>query len=339
MKDKYIEKVIATINTYQMIDRGDGVVCAVSGGADSTAMVVALNELRERYDLTLSVAHLNHMLRGDEAKRDQSFTGELAKGLGFDFYTDSIDVKDIAKEKKLSIQEAGRWARDSFFETVLDKTGGQKVATGHTATDNAETYLMRLIVGAGTEGLSGIPPVIPPYIRPLFDMTRAEVSSFLKMRGIDYVTDSSNRESKYLRNKIRNEVIPLLTSINPNVEGNLICAADEYRKIHESLKSMADDVIERSLSGDSLDIHELKRLPVEVISEVIKGIIYKKAKEVEIPIRLTRPHIDAVTSLISGELKGEKKIHLPARITVTRRDDTLTVSHDIDRVIRKGIFT
>ena len=227
MKQRFLRKVADTIDSYRMIDPGDRVVCAVSGGADSTALLYALHHLRERYDMTISVAHVNHGIRGEEAKRDADHTIRLAEDLCLEFHLKEADVKGHAKERRLSVQEAGREVRDAFFREIVERYGGDKVATGHTKTDNGETHLMRLVVGAGLEGLSGIAPVNGFYIRPLIEASRGEVEEFLDDLGVDYVTDSSNLENKYLRNIIRNEVIPRVKEINPNVEESLAEAAAE----------------------------------------------------------------------------------------------------------------
>ncbi len=325
MKELFLEKVSDTIETYRMIDPGDRVVCAVSGGADSVALLHALHHLINRYDMTISVAHVNHGLRGEEAKRDQNHTNGLAEGLGLEFHLKEADVKGYAKEKRLSVQEAGREVRDAFFREIVERYGGAKVATGHTKTDNGETYLMRLIVGAGLEGLSGIPPVNGFYIRPLITTSRGDAEEFLEEIGVDYVTDSSNLENKYMRNIIRNELIPRLKEINPSVEENLAETAAEYRRLFEAVRAEVKTFMEKNLKGSSLPVDALSALPCWLKGEAVKELIFRNAGNIEKPLRLTRCHIEVVLDLIRGISRGERSVDLPCGLTATRSYDTLSV--------------
>lgn len=329
MKDRFLEKVSEAIDYFGMIDKGDHIVCAVSGGADSTALLHALYHLKKKYEISISVAHVNHCLRGDESERDADHTRSIAEGLGLEFHLKEADVKGHAAEKRLSVQEAGREVRDAFFREIAAKYGGAKVATGHTKTDNGETYLMRLIVGAGPEGLSGIAPVRGVYIRPLITTTRGEVEEFLKELKVDYVTDSSNLENKYLRNIIRNEIIPRLREVNPNIEENLADAAAEYRRLFEVVRGEVDSFMEENLKDGSLPVDALNDLSNNLKGEVVKELIFKSAGDLGKPLRLTRAHIFAVLGLINGPSRGERSVDLPGGLIAVRSYDNLSV-------VRKG---
>lgn len=325
MKERFLKKVTDAIDSYGMIDPGDRIICAVSGGADSTALLYALYHLKGKYDMAISVAHINHNLRGEESKRDADHTRRLAEGLGLKFHLKDADVKSYAEERGLSIQEAGREIRDTFFREIVEKYGKAKIATGHTATDNGETHLMRLIVGAGPEGLSGIAPVRDFYIRPLITTTRGEIEEFLGKIGVDYVTDSSNLENKYLRNQIRNEIIPRLREINPNVEENLASAAMEYRRLFEIVKAEVDSFMEENLKDGSLPVDAVNGLPDKLKGEAVKELIFRSAVDIEKPLRLTRSHINAVLDIVRRPSRGERSVDLPGGLAALRSYERLSV--------------
>ncbi|MBN1572445.1 MAG: tRNA lysidine(34) synthetase TilS [Deltaproteobacteria bacterium] len=325
MKKRFLKKVSDAIDTHGMIDSGDHVVCAVSGGADSTALLYALYYLRGKYDITISAAHVNHGLRGEEARRDQNHARRLAEDLGLEFHLKDADVKGYASIGRLSVQEAGREVRDAFFREIVERYGGAKVATGHTKTDNGETYLMRLIVGAGLEGLSGIPPINGFYIRPLIAVSRGEAEEFLDEIGVDYVTDSSNLENKYLRNIIRNEIIPILREVNPNVEESLAETAAEYRRLFETVREEVNAFMEKNLEGNSLPVDALNSLPEGLKGEAVKELIFRNAEDMEKPLRLTRRHIEAVLGIVRGISRGERAVDLPGGLTAVRSYGRLSV--------------
>jgi tRNA(Ile)-lysidine synthase len=329
MKDRFvkrfIKKVADTIDLYQMVDPADHIVCAVSGGADSTALLYALFTLKDKYGFTLSVAHVNHNLRGEQSKGDAKHTQGLAKDLKLKFHLKDKDVRAYAVERGLNIQMAGREVRGIFFDELIKKTGAAKIATGHTATDNGETHLMRLIVGAGPEGLSGIPPVRFPYIRPLIAVARGEVEEYLEEMGIGYVTDSSNLETKYLRNLIRNEIIPKLKEINPEVEANLAAAALEYRNLFEIVKSKVELFMEENLKDNCLSTIALNNLPKELRGEAVKMLIFSASGDITPPLRLTKSHITAVLDIAQGPTSGERSINLPGGIIARRSYDRLFI--------------
>ncbi len=325
MKDRFLKKVSDTLDSYRIVDPTDHIVCAVSGGADSTALLYALFSLKDKYGFTLSVAHVNHNLRGEESKRDAKHTQGLASDLKLKFHLKDVDVRAYAKERGLNIQVAGRDVRGTFFKELIEKVGAAKIATGHTATDNGETHLMRLFVGAGPEGLSGIPPVRIPYIRPLITVTREEVEEYLDETGIGYITDSSNLDTKYLRNLIRNEIIPRLKEINPEVEANLAAAALEYRYLFEILRARVELFMEENIKDNSLSTEALNNLPEELKGEAVKMLIFSTAGDIKPPLRLTKSHITAVLDIAKGTSRGERSVNLPGGVIARRSYDRLFI--------------
>ena len=253
-----IEKVKETIKHFAMVEGGDHLLVAVSGGMDSVALLHLLMALREPLDIQLTVCHLNHSLRGEESIRDEEFVRSLAESLGLAFEGGREDLRAITRERDGSLQEVARAVRYAFFEEVALRTGATKVALGHTSDDNAETVLMRFIKGSSARGLRGIPPVRERYIRPLIETGRGEVETFIRERGIEYVEDSSNRTMNYLRNRIRGELIPFIEEkYNPNLretlnrEASVIARDDDYLSC-EAERASGGVVVERGVGDGNL---------------------------------------------------------------------------------------
>ncbi len=232
MPETLMKVVEQTIRRHAMLAPGDTVLVALSGGPDSVCLLDVLAQLRQSYSLTICAAHFNHKLR-EAADADARFAEQLAREMGFAFMTSSADVGDFAKEHKLSIEAAGRKLRYEFLRRSAMTVGAQKVAVGHTASDQAETVLMRLLRGTGPEGLAGIPPVRaladsqgPLVIRPLINVWRSEVMEHARSRNLEFRIDATNELPDFLRNKIRLELLPHLErEYNPQVKERLAATA------------------------------------------------------------------------------------------------------------------
>ncbi len=184
---------------------------ALSGGADSVALLHLLRDLDERGELTLvGAAHLHHGLRGDAADEDQAFCAALTARLGVPFETARVDVAALAREQKRSVEDAGRQARYAFLEEAADRLSADTIATAHTRDDQAETFLLRLLRGSGTRGLGGIRPRVGRVVRPLLDVERADLRRYLADRSEDFREDASNADVTLLRNRVRHELLPFL---------------------------------------------------------------------------------------------------------------------------------
>ncbi|HGE70414.1 TPA: tRNA lysidine(34) synthetase TilS, partial [Candidatus Poribacteria bacterium] len=234
------KKVLRTINKYKMIGKGDKIVLAVSGGPDSTAMLYIMNDLRDELGCSLYIAHLNHCLRGEESSADAEFVKEQAEKLHIPFTIEKIDVKSMITNKE-SLESGARRIRYDFYRKVMSETKADKVAQGHTADDQAETILMRLLRGSGTKGLSGIPPIRDGiYIRPLIEISRSEVVAYLQNIGVQPRWDSSNLSTEYERNRIRHELIPLIEKrFSPNIKAILQQTAEILRSEDDFLDTIA----------------------------------------------------------------------------------------------------
>ena len=225
-----LNKLTAFIRRYEMVDPGDRVICAVSGGADSMALLWAMYLLKDKLEISLSVAHFNHRLRGAESDRDEAFVADFCKGYGINFVVGAGDV--VAGPKGL--EAAAREARYAFLRGLPGK-----IATAHTASDNAETVLLHLVRGTGLKGLGGVMPVNGSVIRPMLSVTREEVLAFLEEYSIPYVEDSSNGEDDFLRNRLRHHIVPLLKKENPGLSQNLSAMALRLRQDEEALEAIA----------------------------------------------------------------------------------------------------
>ena len=239
-----LSKLRAFVRQYDLIHPGDTVIAAVSGGADSIALLFALFLLREEWGITLEAAHFNHCLRGEESNRDARFVADFCAHYGIPLHMCSGNV--VPGEKGL--EAAARDARYRFLRSLPGK-----VATAHTADDNAETVLMRLLRGTGLKGLGAIAPVSGNVIRPMLNVTRREVEAFLEEYALAHIEDSSNGEDAFLRNRIRHRIMPLLYEENPRIGENLSSMALNLRLDEACLSRLA--------SGPMPGIEELKSLP------------------------------------------------------------------------------
>ena len=225
-----LSKLRSFAKEQQLIARGDSIVCAVSGGADSMALLWALYLLKEEWELDLSAAHFNHHLRGEESDRDEQFVRDFCSGYGIPLHVGSAQV--AAGEKGL--EAAARDARYAYLSTLPGK-----IATAHTADDNAETVLMHLVRGTGLKGLGGIAPNRGNLIRPMLLVTRQDVESFLSEYAVPHISDSSNDTDLFLRNRLRHHVMPLLKEENPRLAENLSATALRLREDEQALAGLA----------------------------------------------------------------------------------------------------
>lgn len=209
-----MQKFLACIKDYAMLEKGDSVLVGLSGGADSVCLLLNLLEIAEDYQLKVSAIHLNHQLRGAESDKDEKFCVDLCKRLDVPLTTKKLDVLGVVEKTGKSVEES---ARDLRYEAFDEHACGGKIATAHSLSDNAETVLFNLTRGTGLKGLCGIPPVRDNIIRPLITSTREEIEEYLLKKEQDYVIDKTNLSTDYTRNKIRLEIIPNLKNINPNL--------------------------------------------------------------------------------------------------------------------------
>ena len=244
-----LAKVYDFIIKNNMLSENDMVVCGLSGGADSVALLLALYELKEKLDITVESVHVNHCLRGAESDRDEMFCRELCKRLGITFQAVSRDVKGLSVSENISTEEAARKLRYKIFE---EHSKGKKLATAHNANDNLETVIHNLTRGTGIKGLAGIPVKRGNIIRPLLTVTRQEIEDFLKKRGQEYVTDSTNLTDDYTRNKIRHRVIPILNELNKSVNETSVNTINAIREENDLIESIVSEAEKKCRNGNCL---------------------------------------------------------------------------------------
>lgn len=232
------EAFLNAVSKRKLISRGDCIVAAVSGGCDSSALLHLLFSVREDLDISVVCAHVNHNLRGAEAERDSEYVRKTCEKYGIPFRLLSADVSGYASEHHMSIEDAGRKIRYDFFQSVAEEMGGGKIATAHTLSDRAETYIFNSARGSSISGICGIPAERDNIIRPLIDFTRDQTEDYCWQNDIDYVTDSTNLEDDYVRNKIRHHIIPVMKEINPSFEK----AISRLLANLDSIKDFIDDV-------------------------------------------------------------------------------------------------
>lgn len=300
-----LTKLLTQLRTYDMVQPGDTVVCAVSGGADSVAMLFALYLLREKLDISLSAAHFNHRLRGVESDRDEAFVRELCHGYGLPLVVGSGEILPGKK----GLEAAAREARYAFFDTLPGK-----IATAHTADDNAETVLMHLVRGTGLKGLGGIAPVNGRILRPMLTVTRQEVLAFLEEYHLPFVEDSSNGTDLFLRNRLRHRVMPLLKEENPHLAENLSAMAMELRKDAAALEPV----------GELPGVSQLRQMHPALRSRALAAFL----KDSGVP-EPERRHIRLAESLVSSEKPSAWAV-FPGGVIVSREYDRLVRRERID---------
>ena len=257
-------RVLTTMQRFDMLAAGRRVVIALSGGADSVALLFLLRELEQDGALHVAgVAHLNHQLRGAEADADEAFCAALAARLGVAFRAERTDVAALARKEKRSVEDVARSARYAFFDRVADDLPADVIAVAHTREDQAETFLLRLLRGAGTRGLAAIQPRAGRVVRPVLDIERAALREYLAGRGEAFREDSSNADVSIPRNRIRHEVIPYLQShFSPGVSGVLARDAALARQDEEFLREQAIKLASRIVLSD--DASGSGRTPREI---------------------------------------------------------------------------
>ncbi len=317
-----IERVLATIKRFSLLEGGERVLVAVSGGPDSVCLLDVLFRLRERLNLELAVAHYNHMLR-ETAGRDQEFVRGLAERYSLPLHLG----RGRPRDRGHGPEDAAREKRYAFLEDVAKRHGYHRVALGHTLTDNVETFFMRVIRGASLEGLKGIPPKRGIFIRPLLGLKREEVLFYLEERGLSWVQDETNLDTSYTRNWVRHELLPLLRKKNPRIEetvGEIL--EDLYRNW-----LVVDALVEDALSG--LEVSYNGRLYIKTDSldgvpdELRKQVLFKLLYRHFYPGRsgaLSSCHVEGVLEML-GDSKGSKRVSLPEGIEAVREYDRLVI--------------
>ena len=325
MRKSVEERIFEYCEKHRMLEKGDGVVLGVSGGADSVCLLFALLGLQEKWNLRLHVVHVNHGIRTDAAE-DGAYVKQLCEERGIPFYLYEASVEELAKEHGCSTEEAGRQVRYEAFTQVMQKQKCQKIAVAHNQNDRAETMLFHLFRGTGLTGLAGIRPVRGEIIRPILCLNRTEIEEYLEEKGIAYRHDSTNDGDDYTRNKIRHHILPyaeqeIVQGAVANMSRTADILAETEHYIEEQVQiARADCVTENlgempgfRLQADAFGtLHGFmkKRLVLELLKELSPG-----QKDI------AAIHVEDVCLLFARE--GNREIHLPYGIRARRQYEEL----------------
>ena len=331
---------------FDLIPPGSTVLCAVSGGADSVYLLDRLNNWRVSHPFTLIAAHYNHNLRGEESHRDEEFvrrfvaercgTKRVVSSEGertlppVELIVGSGDVALEAKRRKAGLEETAREMRYAFLNETADRVGADFIATAHNADDNAETLLLHLLRGCGLQGLTGIRPIQGRLIRPMLEVTRAQVEEYLRVYSIPHVEDSSNAADEYLRNRLRHQVLPLLEELAPGF-------TERSRGTVARLRADEDELSRQGLAlcEQALDIPEGIAVPAAVIAAAPQALAVRAVRLLLARLNggdtgCTAAHLEAVTELCRGT-DPSARISLTGGITVRRQYYLLVLTAEVEK--------
>ena len=304
-----LKQVLDTINKNDLINYGDGIVVGISGGYDSVCLLHILYYLSKDLDLRLYPVHINHMLRGLEAVRDENFVNDFCQSLGLSLYIKRVNIAQKAKNEKISIEEAGRNARYEEFNRVAAENSATKIAVAHSKNDQAETILMRIFRGTGLEGLKGIEYKRDNIIRPLLDIGREQIESYVNENGLKVVTDSSNLHTDYFRNRIRLNVLPEINSAaRIDITENLLRLSKIVVTDEDFLRYNAEIAYEKSCikqdkNSVEINLSELLKMHPAILGRVIRMAILNSCGSIE---GIGFNHIDKLMWLVREGQTGSR---------------------------------
>ena len=317
MKDKVIE----TIKKYGLIQAKDKIVLGVSGGPDSITMLDILRQIQEEFDFEIVVAHINHMIR-KEAIQDEEYVKKYCEKNNIKCFVKRIDVIDIANNKKIGTEEAGRLVRYDFFDEVLKQTGSNKIAIAHNKNDKVETIIMHLLRGSGLSGLKGIEPIRENVIRPLIECERKEIEKYCDENRLEPRIDKTNFENDYTRNKIRNIVIPYIEKeLNPNIIETIDRLSEVVKKEDRYLEKVALVVYDKILIKQEPGQIMLELKGFNEQDEVIKSriILYTVKKLFGSSQGIEKIHINDIIKLCNNNI-GNKYLTPNKKIKILVKD-------------------
>lgn len=299
MNNKIEYTIENTIKKYDMLSSGDKVLVAVSGGADSMLLLNFLISVRDKYGITLAAAHVEHGIRGEDSVKDAEFVEDFCRSHNVEFHLLSINAPEEAKANKMGVEEYSRKRRYEFFNSIEC----DKIATAHNLTDNVETALFRLARGSGLKGMCGIPPVRDKIIRPLIDVSSAEIREYCNKQNISYRTDVTNLDNDYSRNYIRNVIIPSFAEISGDFINNAAAFISDAREDMTFIEKSAEKAYLKCCDDGRLRKSDIKELDISVA----KRIVLKYFSDYN--VTLDRVHLNSILCLLdkSGkvQIKGD----------------------------------
>lgn len=326
--DKLLRQVQDTISAYHMLQDGEAVLVGLSGGADSVALTLAL----QRLGYAVRAFHLHHGLRGAEADRDAAFCQDFCAKQGISLEMQRVDAAAFAAESRQSVETAARQLRYACFARAAH---GDTIATAHNANDNLETMLFHLVRGTGLAGMAGIPPVRDRIIRPLIACSRAEIEAFLQKNGHSFVTDSTNLQDNYTRNRIRHTVLPALLEVNERAVENAYGLSCRVRQDDAYLEAQAGELLAKAQVQGAYRAPVLRDAPIAVRTRVLRHLC--GIEQVQIS-ELRARHLEALERLLQGE-HPSAKTDLPGGIRAQRQYDLLVFGKTPEQAPEKPVQT
>jgi len=329
MKKDAFYKVLDYETKHHMIAAGDRLVAGISGGADSICLLLILIRLMKEIPFSVTVVHINHQLRDEEAGRDQLFVEELCERHGIPCRVFMENVQEFAQENGLTLEEAGRLVRRKCFWQVLESENADKIVLAHHKNDNAETFLMNLARGTGLAGLGGIRPVAGPVIRPLLCLSRGEIEAWLVEQGLSWCTDSTNASDHYTRNRVRHHILPMLEE---QVNAKTVDHLQETMEQMQQLKDFVDEQCQRAMSRcltrereGTLLIHKelLEQEHPYLQSELLRGGLIQMSGQVK---DVSQVHVESLRALLNKQVG--RQIHLPYNIKALRVYEGICLQQD-----------
>jgi tRNA(Ile)-lysidine synthase len=276
--------------SYSMFQMGDRVLVGLSGGADSVALLCLLNSIKDALSLKIYACHINHGIRGKEAKRDEDFCISLCEKLGVEIFVERISVPEIASLKKCSLETAGRDERYRILNQIAREKGA-KIAVAHNLNDLSETVVFNLLRGSSLKGVSSLREVRDNIYRPLLKTSREEIEGYLKKIGQNYVNDSSNFQDEYTRNKIRHNILPLLKEINPKAIEHIASFSERVKEDNDYLENIATSVFSKLYSEEGLS-DKINDYHLSIKNRVIALFLEENG------VSVSNQNIDAINELI-----------------------------------------
>ena len=335
-----IDKIGQTIKKYHLLEKGDSVVVALSGGADSCVLLLSLLALAEAFLLKIIVAHFNHGLRHFQSDEDELFCKDLTRQSKVDFVTEKMLQTTIPRG--MSPEDYYRQERYRFLDKVAADNGANKIALGHHLEDQAETVLLNILRGSGMDGLKGMLPMREnKYIRPLMEVSRKEIIAFLNETGITYREDSSNKSTVYLRNRVRSELIPFLKEkYNPRIENNLVRTAEIIRRDDDFICGyihtiMASSHIQKKKNEVSFSAEYFRGLHASLGYRLIKALLESL---VSAGAGFSSSHIQLLVDIARGNSSG-KSVSLPYGLYALKEYDRIIIRFDRIEPIQNYEYT
>ena len=329
-----LDKIKHTIKKHNMISSGDSIVVGFSGGPDSLCLLHILLQLKDEYNLSICAAHINHLIRGEEAKRDEDFARKFCETNNIKFFLKREDVNSLAKKMKMSSEEAGRKVRYEFFNEVSSKVLGNKIALAHNLNDNGETIIMRILRGTSLSGLSGITPKRDNIIRPLIDCSRKEIENYCTENNLNPVIDSTNLEEVYTRNKIRLNIIPYIeNNFNKNILKNLHYNSNIVRDEENLINFYSEKEVLNITVENGYNIERFNNLHIAMKRRVLRNIIKEKIGNLN---GIEYKHIESIINFLKSPKSG-KKIDIKKGLVLTIDYDVFNINLNTESKILKDI--